>query len=264
MEEAELQLRIQGLFSFAFARWALLAGIILLTPLHSAAGQDESKVICRETFAQARRDDIAESLREITGWSDLKFDRQNLHQGTHEPVGGSQSARELLTKIIFGNKLVVLEDTSGRSDVVFSRVVPGLWKRDAGDRPPGFVVQIDFSDFSHVTGNSQALKAFNVGWVLLHEFDHIINDSSDPTSPTEAGECEDHVNRMRRERNLPQRADYFTNFLPLGDESTFVTKWVRLAFDQEYGHAGRKKRYWLIWDAKLVGGLNDKQVASLR
>ncbi|MGH9962344.1 MAG: hypothetical protein ACREBC_35375 [Pyrinomonadaceae bacterium] len=231
----------------------------------SAAGQVESKVICRESLSQAHRNELSEKLREITGWSDLRFDQKALHQGSEDPVDGSKSARELIAKIVSGANIVVLEDTSDRSDIVFSRVVPGRWRNDTGDGPPSFLVQIDFDDFSHVIGDAQTLKAFNVGWVVLHEFDHIVNESQDPTSLREAGECEDHVNRMRRERNLPERTDYYSTFLPLGEDSAFITKWVRLAFDQEHGRTGRKKRYWLIWDAKLVGGLNDqKQIASLR
>lgn len=258
--------RLQGKLSFSLFRASLLVGILLLLPINSAAEQDHNSVICREGFSEARRDQVASKLREITGWSDLTFDRGILRQGTkYSLAGGSRSARELLSKIIFGANVVVLEDASGRSDVVFSRVVPGRWKHDAGDKPAGFVVQIDFADFEHVIGDARALMAFNVGWVLLHEFDHIINNSEDTTSLLERGECEDHINQMRRERNLPQRAEYFSTFLPLPEDSAFITKWVRLAFDQEDEKAGRKKRYWLIWDAKLVGGLDDrKQIASLR
>ena len=67
---------------------------------------------------------------------------------------------------------------------------------------------------------------------------------------------------MCHECNLPQRADYF---FTLGTDTAFITRLVRLAFDQEQTSAGKKKRYWLVWDAKLVGGLNEqKQIAALR
>ena len=91
-----------------------------------------------------------------------------------------------------------------------------------------------------------ALQAFDVGWAVLHEFDHIVSDSRDATALDEAGECEDHINQMRRECGLRQRADYFFTFLPVGADTAFITRLVRLAFDQEQASAGKKKRYWLV------------------
>jgi hypothetical protein len=144
-------------------------------------------------------------------------------------------------------------------------VIPGLWKEAVFDGPPAFVVQIDFSDFEHVIGDPRALQAFDVGWALLHEFDHIINDSRDATTLDEAGECEDHINQMRRECDLPQRVQYFFTFLPLATDTAFETRLVRLAFEHEQLVPGKKKRYWLVWDAKLVGGLDgQKQIAALK
>jgi hypothetical protein len=40
---------------------------------------------------------------------------------------------------------------------------------------------------------------------------------------------------------------------------------VRLAFDRVEAGANKKKRYWVIWDAALVGGLDEqRQVAARR
>jgi len=70
---------------------------------------------------------------------------------------------------------------------------------------------------------------------------------------------------MRRECDLPQRAGYFFTLLPLTADSSFTTRFVRLAFEQQQAPDNKKKRYWVIWDAKLVGGLEEqKQIASLR
>jgi hypothetical protein len=109
------------------------------------------------------------------------------------------------------------------------------------------------------------LSAFDVGWGLLHEIDHVVNDSIDAIESGETGECEDHINQMRRECNLPQRTDYYYTFFPHADESPFVTRLVRLAFEQEDPSTNKRRRYWLIWDATRVGGLNQsKQIAELR
>ncbi len=70
---------------------------------------------------------------------------------------------------------------------------------------------------------------------------------------------------MRRECNLPERADYFFALFPIATDDPFATKLVRLGFDQEDPATNKKKRYWLIWDARLVGGLDaQRQVAILR
>jgi hypothetical protein len=204
-------------------------------------------------------------LRSISGLADLKFDTDGiLRQGHREPAAGSVSARELIGNAISGRNVVVIEDASNHSDVAFCRVIPGRWKRNAASDAPVFVVQIDFADFDQVVGDELALEAFNVGWGLLHELDHIVNNTADAVSHGETGECEDHINQMRLECNLPLRTDYFYTLLPLSAGSTFMTRFVRLGFEQEEPQTKKKKRYWVIWDTNVVGGLEANQLAALR
>jgi hypothetical protein len=114
-------------------------------------------------------------------------------------------------------------------------------------------------------GDDRALSAFDVGWAILHELDHIVNDSGDPASPGETGGCEAHINQMRRECNLPERTDYFYTYFPLTNDSTFIAKYVRLAFVEEDVALNKKRHYWLLWDTSLVGGQDEqKQIATLR
>jgi hypothetical protein len=251
---------------FTIARSGWFIGIFLLACPSLLSAESSSNVVCRDNLSSQRRNELAIKLRRITGWSDLKFDREGaLRLGTREPTGGSKSARALLRNVVYGANVVVLEDASKRDDVVFCRVVPGRWKEHSAAKPPVYVVLIDFVDFEQVTGDQRALNAFDVGWGLLHELDHIESDSADSASIGEPGECEDHINQMRRECNLPQRADYFFTLFPLNPDDPFTTRLVRLAFEQEDAGTDKKKRYWLIWDAKLVGGLNEqKQIALLR
>lgn len=222
-------------------------------------------VACRDDIASRHREILAKSLRKISGWSDLEFDQAGiLRKGSKSAVGGSKTARELLAKVLFGNNAVVLEDVSRSSDIAFMRVVPARWKTPSNNSRPAFVVQIDFADFDQVIGDAPALQAFDAGWGLLHELDHIVHDSHDASSFGETGECEERINQMRSECNLPQRVDYFFTASPLTSESTFATRLVRLQFENR--QAGeKKKRYWVVWDANLVGGLSPhKQVASMR
>jgi hypothetical protein len=103
----------------------------------------------------------------------------------------------LLAEAVAGPSLIVLEEASSRSDVAFCRVVRGRWVRGESNKPPAFVVLIDFTDFHQLSGDAEARAAFDVGWGLLHEIDHVVKDSEDARDAKVVGECEDHNNRMR-------------------------------------------------------------------
>jgi len=258
--------RPHGIPFSRISRAIWLVGIVLLlTPANLLAEQSHHNVVCREDLSPAHRELLAAKLRKITGLPDLSFDKDGaLSQGSRAAIGGSETARQLVANAISGRNVVVIEDASNRSDVAFCRVNQGRWKKNAAGSPPAFVVEIDFADFDQLVGDKRALEAFNVGWGLLHELDHIVNDSPDASSLGETGSCESHINQMRQECNLPKRADYFYTLLPLSADSAFATRIVRLAFEQQQPRSKKKKRYWVIWDANVVGGLEQNQVAALK
>lgn len=258
--------RPRGTFFSPLSRAIWLAGIsLLLLSVDLQATPSRSNVVCREDISAIHREQLAAMLRRVTGLPALKFDENGtLRLGNGEPVGGSASARELMANSIYGHNVVVIEDTSNRSDVAFCRVIPGKWRKNVAGSPPAFVVQIDFADFDQLVGDRIALEAFNVGWGFLHELDHIVNDSPDALSLGETGECEAHINQMRRECNLPERTDYFSTLLPGTANSRFMTRFVHLAFEQPQPGANKKKRYWVVWDVNVVGGLEQNQIAVLR
>ena len=258
--------RPRGIRFSSTTRAVGLAGVLLLLlPLDLRADQNRNHVVCREELSPPRREQLSAKLRNITGLPDLKFDDNGILRsvGSRTPLAGSENARALLANAINGRNVVVVEDVSNSSVVAFCRVVPGRWKQQAAGMPPVFVVQIDFADFDQVVGDERALEAFNVGWGFLHELDHVVNDSPDGTSLGESGECEAHINQMRRECNLPERADYFSTLLPI-DYGAFRTRFVRIAFEQPLPAADKKKRYWLVWDANVVGGQEQTAIAALR
>jgi len=257
--------RPRGILFSRILRAVWLAAILIFLPADLLAESNTSSVVCRSGLALERREELAGKLRKITGWSNLKFDLTGALQLGTNPVGGSKIARELLSRVVMGNAAVVIEDASKRTDVAFCQVLPGKWKANVPDTRPAFVVQIDFADFDNVIGDKSALQAFNAGWGLLHEFDHVVNDSLDATCLGELGECEAHINEMRRECGLPQRAEYFHTYSPLTVHSAFITRLVQLSFEQEETPSRRKKRYLLVWDANLIGGITeDKRIAVLR
>jgi hypothetical protein len=248
----------------ALGKLTCLCILLIVCPVSLiSSNKTTSRIICREELSPARREQLADKLRAITGWSELAFDQYGaLQLGSAAAVGGSQSARELIDQAVFGRNVLILEDASNRSDVVFCRVVPGRWKNLTEGKLSAYVVLIDFADFDHLMGDKAALQAFNVGWGLLHELDHVVNDSADSVFLSDAGECEEHINVMRRECNLPLRTDYFFTFFPHAEQSDFKTRFVRLAFEQEDRGSMKHRRYWLIWDATLVGLPQPPEVAE--
>lgn len=259
--------RLRGtLFSSISRAAGLLSILLLLFAADVRAMPDRSNVILRENVSQPRREHLAEKLRMITGLSSLKFDEGGiLREGKMQSQGGSALARELIIHAIRGAHAVVIEDASKHPNVAFCRVLPAKWRNPIVGHPPGFVVQIDFDDFEQLVGHERALEAFNAGWGLLHELDHIVNDHNDAASLGEAGECEDHINLMRRECNLPVRTNYFYTLLPRASENTFITRFVRLTFEESKARAKNTRRYTITWDANIVGGVDEqKEIAAAK
>ena len=233
-----------------------LLSIWLIAGGSSALASNSGKVVVRENVSATQRQELITALKSITGWSSLQFDQQGVLQVGREPAAnGSATARSLLGRAVDGDKVIVLEDASSRLDVAFCRVVEARWLTNTGTRLPAFVVLIDFADFHEVIGDKEARAAFNVGWGVLHELDHVVSDSTDSDEQGLLGECETHINAMRREIGLPVRADYFYIESTLKADPNFNSKLVRLSFEQYDSNKLRTRRYWIVWDARVVGGL---------
>ena len=225
----------------------LVAGAL---PVFASPGD---KIVVRQNVSTSDREELAQRLRTITGWTNLSFNSDGvLTIGEAIARGGSKGARDLLDKTFSGKRVILFEDASSRKDVAFCRVALG--KLDSLPAAEVHVVLIDFADFRQVTGDKQARAAFDVGWAVLHEIDHVVEDSEDPKDDV-PGDCEAHINRMRRELGLPVRNSYFFSFLPVKNFGNVISRFVRLGFDDESDSTSKKKRYWLVWDAALVGGL---------
>lgn len=234
--------------------WCKLVIVLIVSSIPVFASTTDRMVI-RDNISPVQREDLARRLRLITGWTNLSFNEEGALRTGGQLSGGSQSARDLLNNAFSGSRTILFEDASGRKDVVFCRVVLAKPEEDSSEEEVVHLVQIDFSDFQQVTGDKRARAAFNVGWAVLHEIDHVVSDSSDPQQDSSAGDCEDHINKMRRELGLPVRSNYFFTFLPIKNDSNLVSRFVRLGFDDENGSASKRRRYWLVWDAAVVGGL---------
>lgn len=156
---------------------------------------------------------VLESLRAKTGFLDMHFDEQGfLSLGDRSRVaGGSVSARALLVAAVEGHKAIALENHSHSTSVAFARTGSTIIyeSRATGARIEVQSVDIDFSDFLQLQGQKEARAAFDLGFVLLHELGHCALDLHDAeNSPDEIGECENYINRIRRELGIPEREHY--------------------------------------------------------
>jgi hypothetical protein len=260
-----LRTRRESFSSIIGGSCSALILLLFFTPYVFADGA-VSNIVVRDNVSQSQRQQLAGALSEIAGSPQLRFDENGaLRLGVKDSKTGSELARALLEKAVSGAQVIVVEDASNRSDVAFCSVFPGRWLRNADHHPAAYVVMIDFADFQNLVGDRRALEAFDVGWAVLHELDHVVNDSKDSASAGESGQCEDHINSMRRELKLPERTEYFYSLFPVsGEGNLFPTRYVRLAFEARDG-SDKKKRYWLMWDAVLVGGVvESKELAVLK
>lgn len=238
--------------------------VCLIATVNTQAREIQGRMLIRDDVSSSNRTELLKKLRTITGWADLKFDSDGVLRWSREiSKAGSKSARELLIKAATGESVIVLQDASARSDVAFCRVVPGRWAHNTVPDVRVFVMLIDFADFHKITGDAEARAAFDVGWGFLHELEHVVNDSEDAKNLNEAGECEDEINNMRAELGLPLRTTYFYSPLPAKVNPEFNSRLVRLGFEKRDSIANRTRRYWLIWDAATVGGLQEDQTAAL-
>jgi hypothetical protein len=244
----------------AAAFFAAFAGCVIFLCLASIATNANplpSGILCRPELSLERRAELAKQLREITGWADLDFDAAGaMRPGEINAQRGSATARALLGKARRGDSLLVIEDASDNREVIFSRVVGGQWSEDGKGKPRVYIIQVDFADFARVSGDREALAAFNAAWGVLHEVAHAVEDASDAPRTGEMGECEALINVMRRECGLAERAAYHFHFIPGLDRSSFKAKIVRLSFERHEPATNRKKQLWVVWDADLVGGLD--------
>lgn len=240
----------------------LSTAFLLCAMTHVVAQQETSNILLRENVTPSHRQELTEKLRRITGWTKLSFDDNGALRTNGQPEGGSESARALVLRAIAGSRVIVVENASNRDDVAFGSVTRGQWLRNVDYRPEAYVLMIDFADFRQLMGDKRAREAFDAGWAMLHELDHAVNDSKDSNEIGEVGQCEEHINSMRRELGLPVRTEYFHTLLLTGNESwNFPTRLVRLAFEQS-DVVSKRKRYWLMWDAAIVGGSTESRVLA--
>lgn len=225
----------------------LLGGFAGSTSAQSLTGIRNSSGWQRLSEKQLQQ--VRENLSRKSGFAELGFDRQGaLTLGNRQRVdGGSATARALLTAAADSQNLYELENHDHSDDVAFARIHESADRQiDASaKRTTIFLVQIDFADFNKLSGDREAKASFDLGIALLHELTHGVLKLQDPQDTNEIGECDAHVNQMRRELQLPERLYYQPGIsvVQVADGRRIVT--ARLGFVER--KAGQVVKYQLSW-----------------
>src|SRR5262249_57668166 len=131
----------------------------------------------RLSAAQLRK--LAESLRQKTGFQEMRFDGTGfLTLGDRTRIaGGSAAARELLIATVDGRVAIELEAHDNSPHIAFARITAGAIYTDFDTkaRIEARQVQIDFSDFAELRGEREAMAAFDLGFAVLHELVHAVS-----------------------------------------------------------------------------------------
>lgn len=207
-------------------------------------------------------DAVLTSLRDKAGLLEMRFDENGfLTLGDQTKFsGGSASARALLDAAATMAHAVDLESHMYSSKVAFARLAKPLAYQhySSGAKIDVFPLEIDFSDFSKLRGDRQALVAFDLGFVILHELGHAALGLPDAAGdPQGLGECEALINRIRRELKLPERQTYVaqTYTAPSFTPTHGSIKLAELVFARAVEKQGRMQieKFNLRWEAFIVG-----------
>lgn len=210
---------------------------------------------------------LIETLRQKTGFLELHFDETGfLRLGDRSKIaGGSATARELLIAAVDRARVIELECHDHSRQVAFARLANpvSFISHATGAKIDVFPIEIDFRDFIHLRGNKTVLAAFDLGFVLLHELAHAALELHDSINEDDGlGECEEYINRIRYELNLPERQNYVARtFTQRSFPTEKPMQQAELLFAVRDDLQGRKKPQTLnlTWEADLVGAV--KQTA---
>ncbi|MFN0086754.1 MAG: hypothetical protein ACKVX9_15295 [Blastocatellia bacterium] len=203
-------------------------------------------------------DAVVNSLREKTGFREMAFDEAGfLTIGDRTRFsGGSALARRMLTTAVDMAQAVELEFLNRSPLIAFAQLTNhlSLQNRSTGQRIESCTIQIDFADFAQLRGDRRARAAFDLGFVLLHELGHAVmglHDSYDAEGP---GQCEDYINGIRRELNLPVRQTYIAQVRYFTLLNSFpIEAHAELVFAEDAPGEKGEGRSVLRWEANRVG-----------
>jgi hypothetical protein len=218
-----------------------------------------------------------DSLRHKSGFMELGFDAQGgLTLGNRQRIrDGSATARALLIAAVDSGNLYELESHELSPEVAFARLYESEYREigETGQRLDIFQVQIDFADFDRLQGTREAKAALDLGLSLLHELVHGVLKLQDPQGEMDQiGECDAHVNQMRRELQLPERLYYHPDItVARTSDGRRIVNASLVFVERTAANARPSAKYRLYWlpsevspNAQNIAGLQQGTLAPRR
>jgi hypothetical protein len=226
-------------------------------PARPQAGLRNGSGSWRLGASQLRK--VLDGLRHKTGFLEMRFDESGLLTLGDRArfVGGSAAARELLIATVDGRVAIELGAYDNSPHIAFAHITAGTIYANSKTKARIEVrqVQLDFSDFAELRGEPEVIAAFDLGFAVLHELVHGVLGLRDAIGGTkELGACDELINQMRRELNLPERQGYGARTQAVLSSPVGATMQAELVFARERTESGRARTKWfyLRWDAKRV------------
>jgi hypothetical protein len=194
---------------------------------------------------------------------EMRFDRNgSLSLGDRAHIeGGSATARALLFAAVDSRDCFLLENNENSPLVAFGQIEATMDYTDYTDkaeiRHVVWTVMLDFQDFSELRGPADVIKAFGPAMILLHELGHGVLKLHDPGGKEDPlGECERHINQIRRELGLPERESYYpqVGLGTIGNSQASVPKATLIFVRAESGKDHDKTQWFaLLFNVENVG-----------
>jgi len=214
-------------------------------------------------LTDAERQQLIDDWQRKTGYNRVYFDNNNnlvidRNAGIARDADGnrlgSADARANLTDAIETKDVFNLEHANGSNQVAFAdnELTQVTSNAQTKETFRTYRVRIDFSDFTHTTGDREAIAANSIGLVVLHEFDHNLYGhlTDSPNGPNDPGPVEaNYINPIREQLGLAQRATY--SAVPVGGALKDV---YRGYVQVRYTLNGRDKVQ--RWQDTVVGGVH--------
>lgn len=203
---------------------------------------------------------LLKSLQAKTGFQTLAFNEEGFLTiaDPENYRGGSGTARRLLLAALASPRQFHLEKHNSAKQISFSRLAAGIAFRNLAKNINIEIVplMIDFADYSHLFGDADALESFDLGMIFLHELVHGVHELKDvEIESDEIGECEQFMNAIRRELNLPERDRYVARTVNAGYEFDRPIVIAQLPFVRTKAKKGKIETQltYLKWNANRVG-----------
>ena len=208
---------------------------------------------------------VLKSLREKTGFLEINFDENGfLNLGDRTKFdGGSATARSLISAATESGRAIDLEAHNSSANVAFARLArPVIFQnRSSGAMIDVYPMELDFNDFKKLRGDGKVLAAFDIGFVIMHELGHAVLKLSDSVeSVNDVGECEEFINRIRRELNLPRRLNYIAKTIKSPMTMTRASGEMAeliFSYSDEFQENAKTQKSYLRWEAYAVGPVRD-------